>query len=525
MEFLEDILKRYGVAADYWPVDESGPAPGEQPDTEALRLALWEECIAPYYGGDELGAVLLALVVPDQESQRTLPLDIRVGDFFTQKGELEAALRAYELAVLDEDDPARLCELGYLLLQRCRVDELPLCDKDFDGASVDLPGGETVSISPCRVDFDNPGPEFPRKPGLLDVAIRAFGRAYVRCVQRFLRDMGWPGGDKWHDASEFLERMAAAEDKWHELVALDGLRAAFMEADDLDGLESVIGEYLGWVEDYEKGVPGLNALARTIAKKMGHTSLVQGWTEPDHESPFYDFELNFFKAQPWLRARRKAPPSGEPGLTAGDRLLLWQLRQLSQEIRDQRGRTEQWESLLQTIAQKLEGTPKRIIEPFAKRLAEEYGDMWAGLPPEVQGLLIQAEFLRSVFETVVDADWAPVAVQYRRALEGLLQTGLGPRVDEAQRRQGRSPSRTYTRAGSREFEDLCADPESRGVRGPLAARLKALAGPLNDLFRNYLHPWAHPREPMHAAKADRLRGLLLETEDQRLGLLWKISSL
>jgi len=514
LAFLEDVLKRYGVAAHYWPLDESIPAPEEQLD----RDALWRDAVL---AGADPGAELLAAVDECRAGGHTLQLPMILGDIRATNGQSEAAVRAYEFAVLGEDDPARLCGLGYLLLQRCRADELPLCDKDFDGATVDFPGGEAVSISSHRVDLDNPGPEFGRKAALLDVAIRAFGKAYVRCVQRFLRDIGWPGGEKWHDASELLERMAAAEDKWHELVALDGLRAAFMEADDLDGLESVIGEYLGWVEDYEKGVPGLNALARTIAKKMGHTRLVQGWSEPDRESPFYDFEVNFFKAGPWLRARRKAPPAGEPGLTAGDRLLLWHLRELSQQLRDQRGKTEQWDSLLQAIAQKLEGTPKRIVEASRKRLAEEYGDRWERLPAEVQRLVAQAEFLRSTLETVVDSDWAPVVVQYARALETLLQRGLGPSLDEAL-----GPKYSYTKARLETFRDLFDSPQFAGLRGlPGADRMRDLSLPLHDVIRNYRTPAVHGAEPMSPVKADELLRRLLGTESQRVGLVWEIASL
>lgn len=517
MEFLEDVLKRYGVAADYWPVDESGPPPGEQPDRKALRHAVWEECIAPYWGGDELRAFLR----PDDESQRALPLDIRLGDFFAEKGELEAGLRAYELAVLEEDDPSRLCELGYLLLQRCRVDELPLCDKHFHGTSVEFPGGEKAFISSHQVDFDNPGPEFPHNPPLLEVAIRAFSKAYVRCVQRFVREIGWPGGDEWHDVSELLERTAPAEDKWHELVALDGLRAAFMEADDVDGLESVIGAYCGWVGDYEENIPGLHALASVLAKKNGVTPLVSGWTEPDHESPFYDFELNFFKAQPWLRARRKAPPSAEPELTKEGRLLLWHLRELSQQLRDQRGRTEQWGSLLQSLEQNIQSTPKRIVEASRRRLAEEYGNRWEQLPAEVQRLVAQAEFHRSMLETVVDGDWAPVIAQYARALETLLQRGLGPRLDKVLK-----PEYSYTKARLEHFRNRFDSSQFAGLRGlPGADRMRDLGPALDDVIRNYRTPAVHGAEPMSAVKADELRRRLLGTDDQRLGLLWEISSL
>jgi hypothetical protein len=518
LEFLEDILKRYGVAADYWPVDESGPPPGEQPDREALRNALWEEeCIAPYWWGDELRAVLF----PDRESQRALPPDIRLADWLAEKGELEAGLRAYEFAVLEENDPSRLCELGYLLLQRCRVDELPLCDKHFDGTSVEFPGGEKAFISSHQVDFGNPGPELPHNPPLLDVAIHAFSKAYVRCVQRFVRDMGWPGGDKWHDVSELLERTAAAEDKWHELVALDGLRAAFIEADDVDGLESVIGAYCGWVADYDQEIPGLHALANVLAKKTGATPLVSGWTEPDHESSFYDFEINFFKAQAWLRGRRKAPPSAQPELTKEGRLLLWHLRELSQQLRDQRGKTEQWGSTLHSIEQQLQSTPKPIVEASRKRLAEEYGNRWEQLPAEVQRLVAQAEFLRLTLQTVVDGDWAPVIAQYARALETLLQSKLGPRLDEVLK-----PKYSYSKARLEHFRNCFDSQQFAGLRGlPGADRMRDLGCPLDDFIRNYRTPAVHGAEPMSPVKADEMRRRLLGTDDQRLGLLWEISSL
>ena len=42
-----------------------------------------------------------------------------------------------------EDDPEALCELGYLLLQRCRVKHLPLSDKDFEG-SIDFDGKRSL---------------------------------------------------------------------------------------------------------------------------------------------------------------------------------------------------------------------------------------------------------------------------------------------------------------------------------------------------------------------------------------------
>jgi len=517
MEFLEDILKQYGIVANYWLPDESVDAPEKQVDKDALRR---DAVLA----GADPRAELLEALDRHRGGESRLPLDMSLGDIRAEKGQVEAALRAYELAVLEEDDPASLCELGYLLLQRCRVDELPLCDKDFDGASVEFPGGEEVFISSHLVDFENPGPEFPDKPGLLDLAVRAFGKAYVRCAQEFIRDLGWP--DESHDASEFLERAAAAgivapEDTWHELVALDGLRAAFMEADNLDGLECVISGYYEWLDDCEEGVPGLSPAVRVIGKKMGFTNVIAGDMEPDRESPFYDFELNCLKAQTWLRARRKGPPRGEAGLTARDRLLLWHLRELSQQLRDQHGKTEQWDSLLQSIEQKLESAPKRMVEASRKRLAEEYGDSWDGLPLEVQRLVIQADFLRSMFETVVDADWAPVVLQYARALETLLQKGLGARLDKALK-----PEYSYTRARLEHFRNLFNSPQFAGLKGlPGADRMRDLGRPLDDVIRNYRTRAAHGAEPVSAVKADEMVLRLLGPEAQRVGLVWEIASL
>ena len=480
VEFLEDILKRYGVAADYWPLDESVPAAEEQAD----RDALWDDAVR---AGADPRAELLAAIDEDRRAGTSLPLGVRLGDIRATNGQAVAALKAYQFAVFEEDDPARLCGLGYLLLQRCRVDELPLCDKDFDGATVDFPGGEAVSISCCRVDFGDPGPEFPHKPGLLHPAIRAFGKAYVRCVQRFLGEIGWPGGDKWHDASEFLERMAAAEDKWHELVALDGLRAAFMQMDDLDGLESVIGAYYGWVEDYEEASPGLHALASQIAKQRGATLLVEGKFEPDRESPFYDFEVNFSKVEPWLRARRKAPPVRPDALRPRD---------------------------------------LRAAEDSLRR---EHGDRYLQLPREVRWLLREAQ-LQQFLLGGTDADWAAVANWYGRAVETLLRRALGGKLDAQGLHNRFNDGHPYARAAIRDFVRLFELPQFAQL-GPLmrisqadASLMAQLAPDLETVAKTYRNPAVHGDERTLPARALKLRALVLGVEGQS-ALLWRIASL
>jgi hypothetical protein len=474
---LENILKRYGVAADYWPLDESVPAPEKGVEREGLRGAML--CASPNVAEELLAAL-------ERTHDSGLSLDMALGDVRAEEGQVEAALKAYELAVLEEDDPTRLCELGYLLLQRCRVDELPLCDKDFDGVSFDCPSGETVSISAQGLHFDNAGPEFPVKRRLLDVAISAFGRAYVRCMQRFLRDIDSIGGDRRDDVTELLQRMAVAEDKWHQLVALDGLRAAFMEADDLDGLDSVVFAYHAWVEDYKEGFPGWEVLASKVAAEGMITPLLEDEVEPDPESPFYDFELRFFGVRPWVRARRKAPPVTPDALRPRD------------------------------------------VRAAEDSLRGEHGDRYLQLPGEVRRLLAQAQFQQSLLRGT-DADWAAVANWYGRAVETLLRRSLGPKLDAQGLHSRFNEGHPYARGLISHFVKLFNLPQF-GQLGPAVGISQAEASMLAELapdletVASIRNPAVHGDERTLPVRALKLRALVLGAEGQG-GLLWKISSL
>jgi hypothetical protein len=291
VEFLEDILKRYGVEADYWPFPddtqpvEAIPATGTTFEDAMTASENWREEIA--------------MLAVDLASNR-LHLWMHLGDVRAKAGKPQAALKAYEAAILNEDDPKQLCELGYLLLQRCRVDELPLCDKDFDGSLLDFGGGETLFISAYWIDPDNPGSEFPDKAALLHLAIRAFGVAYVSCMRQY-----WTA-----------EKGATWEDRWHELMALEGLRAAFLSADNLEAVDSVRVSFNGWIEDYrdqdEEAFPGRNIAILWMLAQDGHAIEFSGkaeWDPEDDPDSFLNpFVANFNRTTAYLRGRRKAPP-------------------------------------------------------------------------------------------------------------------------------------------------------------------------------------------------------------------------
>lgn len=489
MAFLENILKQYGIAADYWPPDEPVPPPEKQAD----RDASFRDVVLV---GADPETELQAAIHEEPGSATSLPLAMRLGDIRAANGQSQAALKAYEFAVLEEDDPVRLCELGYLLLQRCRVDQLPLCDKDFDGSFVDLPGGETVLISSYLIDPDNPGPEFPDQPALLRLAIRAFGLGYARCVQ------------------DYFAAEIPADNWWREFLALEGLRVAFMEEDNLDGLEAAIDGFYGEMEGFDNVAP---------------------------EMPLRDildpFVGNFREAEGYLRARREA--AGLTGGAAADvdrellksqHLIVWQLKELLSEVRNKGLTSEEMERLAtqisEAVAQKAAESPD-VIEMYEHRLAQEFGDRWCQLPTDVQRLVTHAEWLRSLLRPRGEADWNGVVVQYARAAEVLLRR-LGERLDAQNVDRRLNNGYPWASAGIETFQRLFGSPQFpqlAALKGISHASLMAqLAPDLETVAKTYRNPAVHGAEPTHPAKARELRALLLGRHGQS-ALLWKIASL
>ena len=387
LDFLEDILKQYGVTADYW----SSPDDIQPTESaESISTALEDVVTASEDWRVEIQAVL------DRDSQTRFPLFVRLADLRTENGNPETALKAYEAAVLDEADPTALCELGYLLLQRCRVEELPLCDKDFDGTCIDFGGGEKLLISSYTIDPENPGPEFPNKPALLNLAIRAFGLTYVRCAQQRFTEQGQTWGETWR-----------------ELVALEGLRAAFLGADNgadnLGAVESVCGSFYGRLEDFEE-------TSSTYWDTWG------GLIEP--------FVANFRETAGYLRGRgTAAAPSRELEERLRD-LLHSELKPVQalhnrtdfivEKLIDLDQRSELiWEQVRES-AKRLPETERANIRI---RLEAALGDAWGRLENESQEDLIDAEVFSAECKKH-GAGWHGPATSYGRAMERELKKSV-----------------------------------------------------------------------------------------------------
>jgi len=405
-----------------------------------------------------------------------------VGDICTETRDPTTALEAYEAAVRAERDPERQCELGYMLLQRCRVAELPLCERGFDGCVIDLGHGDHLYPWSYLVEPDEPGPEFPDKASLLGLAIRAFGLA-------------------WLYYSGHAEERSQV---WRALLALDGLRVAFLHTSSLGALEQVCQTYYDWVEHCQ----------------------------------FHDFvgefEASFRETMGYLRGRREAAFPGSttasqfsPDLQGSQRLIIWQLKELLSEVRESRITPDEIESIASRVgdkvAEKIAKSAPYVLDSYEGRLALELGSGWYQLPTEVRRMIIQAEHLRHLLQGAVDSDWAPVVLQYVRALESHLRT-LGPRLDEAFRRD-----HPYARANIGAFRRLFAEPQfvqfavAHGLS--TGALMAELAPDLDRVVKSYRNPAVHGAEPTSPVKVEELRRLLIGTEAHRPGLLWRVASL
>lgn len=408
--YLEDVLNGYGVAAPYWEYPESVQGADPQDHIKALQ----KTALAASDGWrDELQLVDLT---------GRLPMFVQLGDIRAQRGNADTALKAYEAEVLGADDSGRLSELGYLLLQRCRVDEFPLCDKDFDGCFIDFGGDETLLISSHMIDLDDPGPGFPDVGALLNVAIQAFGLAYVRCCEKYFTDdrVNW-------------------DDRWHELVAIDGLRALFRAVDDLDGLDSVRLSFGGWVDDYYEGIAGLSAKALKGLKDLGHSVEQVGDVQldaGDHFSEYLSpFVANFNKIAAYLEGRRKAPsPQASVTLSQMRELLRpaeEHLRTIGNRVEAMHGRFDLAFEKLIDIDQrsdltwrKVRDLAKVLTEPekstIRDSLQEVLGDTWDKLAPESQEDLIVAEVVSTTCSRI-GSGWHSAAIGYARVLERELK--------------------------------------------------------------------------------------------------------
>jgi hypothetical protein len=179
------------------------------------------------------------------------------------------------------------------------VDDLPLSDRDFEGCLLES-DGNSLFITSSVIHPEDPGPEFPEKAQLLNIATRAFGRAYVCCIEKYFEKIAEREQITWAD-------------RWPELVALDGLRSAFLAVDDLGGLEAARDAYYRWIEDSEEGNPGLVISAEILARRLGATvTQPTGKVEWDQDDLFHPFMVNLRDLESYLQGRRRAATQREP---------------------------------------------------------------------------------------------------------------------------------------------------------------------------------------------------------------------
>lgn len=267
MTTLGDILKSFGAAENLWKPKEATSA-----HDETTAAAVWTEAL------NELKALLVGVSNEEAEPVKQalvsavsskVPDHVRIRDLYesltdvlSAKGDTDGAARARDMGLhlaelareallSDCRDPRDLCCVGRALLERCEANELPLCEDNFLGSTFDFGSGDQLRIDYfCFVD---PAVEaFSDEPETVNLAIQAFGLAWLY----------------------YRERSAKKSDAWRALQALDGLRAAFLHAKNVEALQAISEEFWDWVEDWH--LPGGSSSDDYVANFRSLDAYVQG---------------------------------------------------------------------------------------------------------------------------------------------------------------------------------------------------------------------------------------------------------
>jgi hypothetical protein len=299
-----------------------------------------------------------------------------LAEIHSERGDVEAASKAHEKAceavLKQHPDPEDLCRIGYLLLQRCGVDELPLREEDFGEGLVDFGDNDTLFLS--SHPYYPKVPQFPDKADALAVAIRAFGLA-------------------WLYYYEHCEIPLRKSDAWRALLPLDGLRAAFQQTDNLEPLQAAIATFWEWVEWYD--------LACVCD----------------------EFAAKFTAAAGYLAGRAKAAPLpfSEEKLRRVVRSELervqGRLDLIVERLIDLDQRSEMtWEQVREWAKKSPEGEKAKIRDGLEATL----GHVWSKLEPGSQEDLIDAKVVSAECSRVGSA-WRCAAIGYCTAVERELK--------------------------------------------------------------------------------------------------------
>lgn len=497
-EFLEDSLRRYGVYAEYWPSSAGAePAP--------LTLCMEDAALASPNWRDELDEVV--------GSRDHLPLFVGLGDVRLKTGLTDAALKAYAFAVSDEIELMALCELGSLLINRCRTDERPLSDRDIDGWTVNFDGRNDlaiVSLAPHRAAQEPL--ELPDSAPVLRLSVNAFGRAYVLAA-----------------SSHFNADGPTTADLWCQLLALEGLRVGFMELDDVPALQATVAGFFGWMEDYCRpesefwqGRKWLTVLANQLAKSKGATlSRLEeedhddGW-DLDQQDTVYRFLRRFRHTESYLRGRRKvatAPAMGDAHTTA---LALGEMTGL---LRASDRRMDNLVEKVIDIEQRVNLTLGAVsqlagVEPPAERAYVEelrlgLAAVWESLDPQTRAELVDAE-IRVADCQRTGSGWRDVALNYANAIERELKITLDRMRQEVFHVTAGGTSETLGQLIHSLGDYSKVD---RKLLSPNAISLvwdgyDSLLFELNDI-RKRIHP---PRKPVDRHAGQRAKSLVLDPQ-------------
>lgn len=381
MGTLEDTLGSFGATADFW-------LTAADADKDAEHAEAWEEvkCLVVGLPDEEATALLNRIV---QDTLKSKPTYLSLADIHSERGDVEAASKArekaYETILKRHPDPGDLCRIGYLLLERCGIDELPLREEDFGEGLLGFGDNDTFFLT-SHPYYPNV-PEFPDKADALALAIRAFGLAWLYYYAH-------------------CEIPLKQSDAWRALLALDGLRATFQQADNLEALQAAIATFWEWVEWY------------------------------DLASSSDDFVANFTAAAGYIAGRGKAAP-----LLSEERvrhLLHSELEPVQADLRAIRGLGEGAHGRLDLIVEKLIDLDQRSeltwehVREWARkspdaekanvrvRLEAALGDAWNILEPDTHEDLIASQ-LFSVECKRYESGWRGPAMGYCTAAERELK--------------------------------------------------------------------------------------------------------
>ena len=194
------------------------------------------------------------------------------------------------------------------------------------------------------------------------------------------------------------------------------------------------------------------------------------------------------------------------------------------------------------VARDLKRASSQDLAECRERLAVAAGEAWPKLSDSVQSLFVQVEYLLSI-QHPPGFDWAPVVMQYCRAIETHLRDTVGkslerfmqnhqrPFSDLAEAKIGplRKPSmwtlaefgRALMRGPAKDLWNefvAYSYPESKYL-------MKKIAGDIQIVNSDYRNPVSHGSNPMAGAKMETLKRLLFSERPGEPALIRQLSEL